>query len=75
MTRRACRDASPVVGDPLIGDGTKYRIRIINPHCVHLAAAGPSWRRGPIVALAEPGRLAWDAVAGVWRAPIVLVAS
>jgi hypothetical protein len=65
----------PRVGDPVVDrdDHTKYRIRELAPHAAHLAAAGPYWRTNPVVRLADPGRLEWDNVAGLWRGPSIEV--
>jgi hypothetical protein len=63
--------SEPRVGDAVVTDGVKYRIRGLTPHAAHLAVAGPSWRRGLVVRLADPCRLTWDKVAGVWRGPSV----
>jgi hypothetical protein len=63
---------TPAIGDAVVDDGIKYRIRQLTPHAAHLAEAGPSWRRGPIIALADPGRLVWDKVPALWRGPTVM---
>ena len=62
---------TPAIGDAVVSDGVKYRIRALTLHAAHLALAGPSWRRGAIVMLADPCRLTWDKVPAVWRGPTV----
>ena len=67
--RRA--DPVPAPGDALVDDGAKYRIREITEigatAIAQLAAAGPSWKRTPVVAATDVHQLAWDRVAAVWR--------
>lgn len=65
----------PRVGDAVVDrdDHTKYRIRDLAPHAAHLAAAGPTWRTNAIARLADPARLEWDPVAGLWRGPSIEV--
>jgi len=62
-------------GGPGIVDGTRFRIRSIAPHAVSLAEAGPSWRTADVMALADPGRLEYDKVVGVWRGPVIPTAA
>lgn len=64
---------TPKVGDAVVSEGIKYRVRQVAPHAVHLALSGPSWRRTDVLALADPGRLTFDATAAVWRGPSVAI--
>ena len=63
----------PALGEAVVDDGTKYRIREVTEigqtAIASLAAAGPSWKRTPIVANADLHQLEWDRVASVWRGP------
>lgn len=61
MTRPA--PLKPAVRDPVVLDGTKYRIRILRDGlaCVRTSFGGDPPREVWV------DRLAWDAVAGVWR--------
>jgi hypothetical protein len=62
-----------------IAAGTKLRVRELTTigtvSVALLAVAGPSWRRGPIVARTDPSQLEWDRVPAVWRGPTWAVPS
>lgn len=67
-------EAGVKVGDTVLADnGDVYAIARLLPHAVELVAQ-PG---GPVVALADPGRLAWyandsaDSWRGCWRGPTV----
>ena len=66
MTRIQHRSDPPAIGDPVVVDGTKHRIRELAPRMAHIAVAGPNWRHGVTLPLATD-RLYWDPLAGVWR--------
>ncbi len=61
------------VGDPIVIDGTKYRIRRLERFAgeilsiLLIAKAGPSWRRARQGLMLVDPRLAYDRTAGVWR--------
>lgn len=72
--RRRTADAPALgVGDAVVDDGVKYRVREITEigqtAMAQLAAAGPSWKRTAIVRNADVHQLEWDRVAAVWRGP------
>lgn len=55
--------AAPAVGDPVVVDGTKYRIRLMGEHTARLRTSF-----GGQEAAIDPRTLSWDARAGLWRA-------
>lgn len=57
------RTATPELGDPVVVDGVKYRIRAL---AIDTARLRTSF--GGNEAVVDPRSLAWDARAGVWRA-------
>jgi hypothetical protein len=63
----------PGVGDAVVDGGTKYRIREVNAvgsvAMALLSAAGPSWKKTPVIVQADAHQLEWDKVAAVWRGP------
>lgn len=66
----------PAVGDAVVIDGQKYRIRVLPGDqpgdsavgTIYLAKAGPSWKRAAIDGgVHAEDKLVWDKVAGLWR--------
>lgn len=52
---------SPILGDPVLVDGTKYRIRSLALGIARLRAFGGQ------EAVVDPRQLRWDATEYVWR--------
>ena len=64
---RSLTHEPPAVRDPIVVDGTKFRIRSIHDGTVTARTSfGNTWTT---VRLAD---LSWDPVAAVWRAPAVV---
>ena len=63
---RTGKRPEPQLGEPVVIDGQKYRIRAMGPETIELGA-GPSWRTTtkPVTIPAQPMIL--DPVPGVWR--------
>lgn len=57
----------PMIGEPVVVAGRKYRIREIEDGKARCADAGPHWRTGPIVAFVALEALEWDRTVAVWR--------
>lgn len=53
---------SPTLGDPVVVDGTKYRIRALTATVARLRTSF-----GGHSAVVDPRALTWDAGAGLWR--------
>lgn len=66
MQHRSLANDPPVVGDVVVVDGTKYRIRAVGQSAA-LALAGPAWQRAGTLRTVAPESLYWDPLAGVWR--------
>lgn len=66
MKHRSLTNEPPVVGDAVVLDGVKHRIRAIG-QLAALAEAGPGWQRSATVRTVPVDRLYWDPLPGVWR--------
>lgn len=70
--RTAAAPDEPAFGQLVVDGETKYRISKVNPHALQLALEHRQWRNQPIVAVAQPSKLKWDAEAKAWTGPIAL---
>lgn len=52
----------PALGDPVVVEGTKYRIRSLTETVARLRTSF-----GGEQAVVDPRNLSWDATAGLWR--------
>ena len=58
---------TPDVGDAVVVDGLKHRIRAVDGGSVELSVSGPNWKRSPVVSTVAASALRWDAIPEVWR--------
>lgn len=66
MKHRSLTKEPPAVGDAVVVDGTKHRIRAIEGAQARIGIAGPNWRTAAGLPL-RVDRLYWDPLPGVWR--------